>query len=282
MMPRPSVPLLLAALAWTPLTQAAPITDWSYSITTQFTGNNVFSPGGGTQTQEAIEVSWGAPGGSVFGGDTGNPFENRSGITLNDQDASGEQDPDLTPRTGNVATNATGPGGIGTGSWITHHNNPIPFATLLSSQIAFDLTLNQLQPPGPGVIGPVTLPLTIFFAETPNAAPCVAVSPVPCNDIFAVNPAEAFNRPFLVDGNTYFVSTFPVLAGSFQPLTAAECAATGAQPGCVGFTTVERERTTVQFGFRVTSAPIGVNEPAHLALLGLGVLGLAMRLRGSS
>jgi hypothetical protein len=76
-----------------------------------------------------------------------------------------------------------------------------------------------------------------------------------------------------------------VLAGSFQTLSAAGCAATGARPGCVRFTTVERERTTVQFGFRVTSAPIapiGVNEPGHLALLGLGVLGLALRLSRSS
>ncbi len=286
-MPRPSVPLLLAALAWTPLAQAAPITDWSYSITTQFTGNNAFAAGGGTQTQEATEVSWGAPGGNVFGGDTGDPTQNRSGITLNDQADTGEPDPSpLTPRTGNVTTNDTGPGGVGTGSWITHHNNPLSgFATLLRSEIDFGLTLNQLQPPGPGVIGPVSLPLTIFFAETPNARPCVADSAVECNDIFAVNPDEAFNRAFVVGGNTYFVSTFPVLAGSFQTLTEAECAATGARPGCVGFTTVERERTTVQFGFRVTTAPIAtisVNEPGHLALLGLGVLGLMLRLRRSA
>ena len=107
--------------------------------------------------------------------------------------------------------------------------------------------------------------------------PCTAPSPVgnPCNDIFALNESEAFNQSFVFDGITYCVNVFPLIgdiATSFPVLTDSECATAGAISGCVGFTTVEGQDTTIRFGFTVSAEPLRlpdlpVPEPGVLALV---------------
>ena len=215
----------------------------------------------------------------------------RSGITIADGETTpGGNDPAADPVTGEVDTNALSMDGIGLGAWITHHNNPIPpgSAKLLTTQLQSTLTLQPNTPALPGQFGPSSLFFTVFFTETPNSGNCVAQSPPnnPCNDIFAINSNQAFNQAFLFDDQLYFVSLFPIIdnaIASFPLLSNAECAAAGANAGCVGFTTIEGQNTTVQFGFAVTGEPITVPqtvpEPGSLALIGLTLAAAASMYR---
>ena len=89
-----------------------------------------------------------------------------------------------------------------------------------------------------------------------------------------------------LDDKLYFVSLFPIIdnaIASFPLLSSAECAAAGANAGCVGFTTVESQNTTVQFGFAVTgeaiTVPQTVPEPGSLTLIGLTLAAAASMYR---
>lgn len=267
----------LLATAALPAAQAAEITLWDYEVITQFVpASATYTAGVGTKVQTKLENSWGgtsdvfAPPASVS--------TDRSGITIaySGPAADDRAAPDGTV-IGQVETNNIMD--IGLGSWITHHNKPIAgtFATLLTTQISSALTLTPNTPAGSPPYPDLTTTFTVYFAETPNVeGTCVVDSPVPCNDIFALNIDEVFNQTFVYDGVTYFVSLFPITGsglGNFLPLSDAACAAAGADEGCVGFTTEEGKDTTVRFGFVVTTEPITVPEPATLALLGMGLLG---------
>ena len=254
---------------------AAPITQWSYDLYTHFAdpAANVFSSGTGSQVEQLGQVSWGDPADNVF--TTG---AERSGITIASiAGANQSADPAHvfgTYTTDNLLTPATG-------AWITHHNNPISgsFATLLSSVIDSKLILTSVTPSGVAVTD--TIPFTVLFAETENSGTCAATSPAnnPCNDIFALN-GDNFDKHLIIGGYDYYVSIFPtagpgIISGSLPFLGNSVCGAVvGASPNCVGFTTIEGQDTSIQFGFTITSTPLQVPEPGILALFGIGLMGL--------
>lgn len=254
---------------------------WDYTLNTTFTVANTFTPGGGTIIQNGTQVSWGGSQ-SVFDIDSGDISVNRSGLTLATTGPDAVDPPPAADMSGTVQTDNLL--SVGLGSWISYHNKPISqsYVSLKTSQIASTLMLTPHSPPEPGRQGPVTTAFTIHIADTFNEEPCTAPSPAgnPCNDIIAINAADVLNRSFTFEGIDYFVSTFPITRtglGNFIPLTDLECQAAGATTGCFGFTTVEGQDTTVQFGFAITSRPVPEPTTLLLACLGFGVLGLMRR-----
>ena len=85
---------------------------------------------------------------------------------------------------------------------------------------------------------------------------------------------------FDYDGVTYYLNILNATGGSLTALTPMSnsiCAAAGAGPGCLGFTTVEGEATTIQFALTITGEPLTtIPEPSLPALAGLGFAALAL------
>jgi hypothetical protein len=293
----------LAAGALTAPAHAANfVTSWDYEVRTYFSGNNTFqATGTGTQIQNETQVSWGSSTGGppLTGANSVFVVSDRSGLTLSTNGGNLTQDQGVAAplQTGNIPTN-NGPAGI---TWITHHNNVIDgsFKTLLTSEIISTLKLTPStwtgSPDPSSGFGPQNLTVPIYFAETSNTNDfgngCVpGTGNEPCGDIFAIPSSVAFNTQFFVDGQDYFISTFPLVNGQpqpFQELSPEACARAGV-PGagtpanptgtapCVGFVTTEGQDNTFQFAFVVTGEPYGngVPAPGTLLLMGAGLAGL--------
>ena len=226
------------------------IASFDYNVTSFFTVPSVlWDPAADANTSASpTQLAWGTPV--------------QSSLTISGN-----------PAVGNIITN----GAPAPTQLFTHLNNPILGATLDAVTVTTTLTLSWVGFPPTGPVGPVSADFLVNFKETPNfpgPAGCVTGVP-PCPDIFVLSGnlnAFSFSPG---DGFTYFVSIIET-TGNLNPLPPAVCAAAGAVSPCLGFVTPENDETPAQFAFLVTTKPIGIPEPASLALLGAALLGLAV------
>lgn len=270
------LPAILGAQA----ASAALITTWSYEIDSAFTS---FTGSAGTESSVT-----GSGGNAVLGGDTKlswgigvpDPTVQSSVSIESDVDGSGLLT-DFPPAfIGNSVAGAT----------FTHNNrvitaDSVDLATfVLSTRLDLTGTAEQDPPGGTLPAGEIVGPITFnsFFTETRNAESCLPTSESVCDDIFVLSNAGELGalgsgQSFTIDDYQYTV--FLDLQG-LGTLTNAECAAAGADAGCVGLTT--EEGLDNQFTSSVRIEAREVPAPAILALFGIGLMGLgfAARRRG--
>lgn len=246
--------------------QAAPVTIWDYSVTTQWTGAT-FTGGTLNATQTPTERSWGADlNGAAAGNGTLAIGVERSGILV-----------DGLVNAGSVTTGSLVPQLT---SEFRHINNPISgaFATLATATLQTVLTLTPNTPSGPALSPNLTKTFDINFAETPNVAgTCVVEAGSVCDDVFVIS-LGSLNQSFNYDGFDYFLSIVKMM-GPLDPLAALTCAAAGATSPCLGFVTLEEADNIVKFGLLITQVPVQIPEPGVLSLMGLGLLGLVLARR---
>lgn len=237
------------------------INTWDYLVDTAFTS---YAPAGvsaslnNTYWANPTKLSWGTPVGTE-----------QSSIQI-------------TSGTNGNVTGTLGLGDLGLTSTLTHNNFVIRGgSTSLASAV---LNTRLLLDPNPTDsnydIALPELSFNINFKETSNGGTCSVPSPVPCNDIFVIDPGPAFN-PISNSFNqqfTYSIYTYNVelIVDGLGVLPTAGCLqATGSSDPCIGLTTVERASNHFDVNMRITQVP----EPSSILLISLALLGLLSGMR---